>query len=291
MRPTAIRYAVLLLAGCVAQDTYQAKVAEAENLQRGYQEESRKNADLAAKIADLSGRIGALEEESRQLSERIRAEEMNLVAKQADLQAAQQLLEEQQALIQELVRSRVLLERAKAQLEKRSGEYEQVSQALREEIQAGQIEISELRGRMTVRLKDQVLFASGSASVNREGRVTLDHLAVPLRGIRGRTIRVEGYTDEVPTAPSGPFPSNWELSTARAVAVVRYLQDQGVDPSRLAAAGYGEFHPVASNATPDGRALNRRIEIVLSASIEGMPPPKVGKPATRGKSGSRAAEP
>ncbi len=271
----AISYALLLLAGCVAEDKYQAKVAEAERLQRSYQDESRKNSDLAGKIADLSGRISALEEESRQLSERIRAEEMNLSAKQADLRAAQQRLEEQDALIRQLVRSKVLLERAKAELEKRSGDYEQLSQALREEIQAGQIEISELRGRMTVRLKDQILFASGSASINNEGRATLDRLAVPLRGIRGRAIRVEGYTDDVPTAPSGPFPSNWELSTARALAVVRYFQERGVDPTLLAAAGYGEFHPVASNDTPDGRALNRRIEIVLAASIEGMPPPQV----------------
>ena len=281
MRRAALSSALFLLAGCVAEDKYLAKVAEAEQLQRKYQDESQKNADLAVKIAELSGRLGALEEESRMLSERVRAEELNLSAKQADLRAAQQRLEEQEALVQQLVRSKVLLEKAKAELERRSGEYEQLARALRDEIAAGQVEISELRGRMTLRLKDQILFASGSTAINRQGRAALDRIATALRGIRGRTLRVEGYTDDVPVSATGPYPSNWELSTARAVAVVRYLQERGVDPTLLAAAGYGEFHPVAPNDTPDGRSQNRRIEIVLAASIDGMPPLEVEQPPKR----------
>ncbi|HEU4385744.1 MAG TPA: OmpA family protein [Anaeromyxobacteraceae bacterium] len=288
MRRAALSSALFLLAGCVAEDKYLAKVAEAEQLQRKYQDESQKNADLAVKIAELSGRISSLEEDSRMLSERVRAEELNLSAKQADLRAAQQRLEEQQALIEHLVRSKVLLERAKAELERRSGEYDQLARALREEIAAGQVEISELRGRMTVRLKDQILFASGSAAVNREGRAALDRIASALRGIRGRTLRVEGYTDSVPVSPSGPYPSNWELSTARAVAVVRYLQERGVDPTLLGAAGHGEFHPVAPNDTPEGRSQNRRIEIVLSASIDGMAPLEVESPPKRRAAGRPA---
>ena len=284
MRRAAL--SLLLLAGCVAEDKYLAKVAEAEQAQRKYQDESQKNADLAVKVAELSGRISALEEESRQLGERVRAEELNLAAKQVDLRAAQQRLEEQQALIEQLVRSKVLLEKARAEAERRSAEYEAVEQALREEIRAGQIEISELRGRMTLKLKEHVLFASGSTSIGREGRSALDHIGAALRGLRGRSIRVEGYTDNVPTNPGGPFPTNWELSAARAVAVVRYLQERGVDPTLLTAAGYGEFHPVASNDTPEGRSHNRRIEIVLAASIEGMPPLEV-QPAPRRRAPAR----
>jgi chemotaxis protein MotB len=77
---------------------------------------------------------------------------------------------------------------------------------------------------------------------------------------------VEGHTDDVPIK-SAAFPSNWELSAARAIAVVRFLQDQGVDPAKLAAAGYGEYQPIAGNDTPEGRAQNRRIEITLAASV------------------------
>jgi chemotaxis protein MotB len=120
---------------------------------------------------------------------------------------------------------------------------------------------------MTVRLKDQVLFASGSTAIGREGRVALDRIADALQGVQGRSVRVEGYTDDVPTGPGGTYPTNWELSAARALAVVRYLQEKGVDPTLLVAAGYGQFHPVASNDTPEGRSQNRRIELVLAADV------------------------
>jgi len=257
-----------LLAACgVPTEQYAAKELEAREYLNKYQDESQKNADLAARIADLAGRIGALEEESRALGERVRANERSLAAKQSDLQGARQRIEEQAALIDLLSRSRAQLERAKAELERKSGEYEQLAASLQTEIAAGQVEISELRGRMTVRLKDQVLFASGSAAVGREGRAALDRIADALQGVQGRSVRVEGYTDDVPTGPGGTYPTNWELSAARALAVVRYLQEKGVDPTLLVAAGYGQFHPVASNDTPEGRAENRRIEISLAAPL------------------------
>jgi len=87
-----------------------------------------------------------------------------------------------------------------------------------------------------------------------------------LKAIQDKAIRVEGHTDNVPIATSlqDRFASNWELSTARATAVVRYLQDKaGIAPDHLIAAGYGEFRPIAPNTTPEGRTQNRRIEIVL----------------------------
>ncbi len=71
-------------------------------------------------------------------------------------------------------------------------------------------------------------------------------------------------TDDVPTDPKSAFPSNWELSLARAMAVVKYMQDQGVDPTLLSAAGYGQYHPIAPNDSPENRSQNRRIEIVLA---------------------------
>jgi chemotaxis protein MotB len=77
---------------------------------------------------------------------------------------------------------------------------------------------------------------------------------------------VAGYTDDVPTSKKGGYQTNWELSAARAIAVVRYLQDQGVDPQILGAAGYSEYRPLAANDTPEGRSANRRIEIVLGPS-------------------------
>jgi len=90
-------------------------------------------------------------------------------------------------------------------------------------------------------------------------------VAEALAGVQGKLIRVEGHTDNVPVHAS-TWTSNWDLSAARALAVVRVLQEKGVDPTRLAAAGYGEYQPIASNDTPEGKSLNRRIEIVLAAA-------------------------
>ena len=84
--------------------------------------------------------------------------------------------------------------------------------------------------------------------------------------MKGKIIRVEGHTDDVPTDPKGPYPTNWELSLARAMAVVSHLQEHGVDPTLLSAAGYGQYHPISKNDTADHRSQNRRIEIVLAAN-------------------------
>jgi chemotaxis protein MotB len=270
----------LLVAGCVSQDTYRKKELEADKFRRDLQEETSRSAALQARIDAAKSQLEQLEADAAALRDKVHAAETNLAAKQQELNAAQGKVAELTALVDELSKSKRKLEQAKAELEKKSSEYEQLAGSLKGEIEAGRVELSELRGRMTVKMKDKILFPSGSATLNKDGKESLRTVARALGGISGKTIRVEGHTDDVPSAPGGPFPSNWELSSARALAVVRFLQEVGVDPTHLAAAGYGEFQPIAPNDTPEGRAQNRRIEIVLAA-IEGAVP--VPAPATPGK--------
>jgi chemotaxis protein MotB len=118
------------------------------------------------------------------------------------------------------------------------------------------------RGLVVRVLTDQVLFDSGQADLKPAGLPLLTEVANLLNVDRRHPIVVEGHTDNVPIA-SAQYPSNWELSTARATTVVRYLIGRGVGRSRLSASGYADLHPVASNATDAGRQLNRRVEIVL----------------------------
>ncbi len=120
----------------------------------------------------------------------------------------------------------------------------------------------ENRGLVIRVLTDKLLFSSGSATLEPTARPFLVRSANCLNVDRVNPIEVEGNTDDVPIH-SSMFPSNWELSTARASAVVRYLIERSVNPLRLAAAGYADLRPVASNVTPQGRALNRRVQIVL----------------------------
>jgi chemotaxis protein MotB len=120
-----------------------------------------------------------------------------------------------------------------------------------------------------------VLFDSGQTTVKPSGRQALTQVASILRSISDRHFQVAGDTDNVPIS-SAAFPSNWELSTRRAVEVVHFLIEQGMKPELLSAAGYGEFDPVASNDSPEGRKKNRRIEISLQPNIDEL----VSLPAT-----------
>lgn len=122
------------------------------------------------------------------------------------------------------------------------------------------LEIDE-RG-LVVRFLDKVLFDSGKANLKPDTKTVLDEV-IRVFSKSEQMIRVEGHTDDVPIH-TVLFPSNWELSTARAIQVIRYfIEIHDVDPKRLVAAGYGEYHPISSNKTVTGRQQNRRIEIIL----------------------------
>jgi chemotaxis protein MotB len=255
--------AALLLAGCVTTGTYEKKAAEAARTQADLEAEQARSQKISAQLAALRGELDGMQVEAKGLQEKARADEANLVAKQGELNALKEENARQQALVEELSKSKKKLEVAKAELEKKSAEYGQLALSLQTEIEQGRVELTELKGKLTVKMKDKILFASGSATVGKEGLAALAKVAEALRGVQGKVIRVEGHTDNVPVG-AGTWGSNWELSAARALAVVRALQDKGVDPTRLAAAGYGEYQPIAPNDTPEGKSQNRRIEIVLA---------------------------
>lgn len=137
---------------------------------------------------------------------------------------------------------------------------------LMEEIKKGEIEITDIKDKLTITIVDSILFKSGSAGIRKDGKEVLDKVARILINIKDKRIMIEGHTDSVPIGPQLVFtyPTNWELSVARATTVARYLQENGgIDPKALSATGYGEFRPVASNENEEGRAKNRRIEIIL----------------------------
>lgn len=144
--------------------------------------------------------------------------------------------------------------------------YDDLLEELKAEVRQGEITITQLKDQLSLSMVDKVLFDSGSAEVKKEGRKVLARVGAILKKVPDKHIRVEGHTDDVPIGPrlKERFPTNWELSAARATNVVRYLQEQaGIDPGRLVASGYSEYRPVASNDTAEGKSRNRRIEIVL----------------------------
>jgi len=192
---------------------------------------SMKSGELGKTIVDLRQRVGALE------SDRAR-------------------------LTQELTDSTKAREEKVREV---SSTYEQLVKKMKGEIDKGQVTISELKGKLTVNMVEAILFDSGKAEIKQEGLVVLGKVIEILKPVKDKSIRIEGHTDNKPiVAPlTQRYPTNWELSSARAINVARYLQKQGVDAGHLSAAAYGEYKPVADNSTVEGRAKNRRIEIAL----------------------------
>ena len=257
----------LSLAGaCVPRERYDATVSEAADLGKQVKESREQVEALETKVKELTERLATVEAQKGAAAQKVATLEEQLTDKESERRELHQQNTQLSALTAELSKSSKKLAAAKAALEKKSSEYENLAQSLKSEIETGKIELSELKGKMTVKLKDKILFASGSTKINKEGLAALEKIAKSLAKVKGRVIRVEGHTDNVPTDPKGPFPSNWELSLARAMAVVQSLQDAGMDPTLLSAAGYGQYHPIAKNNTPENRSRNRRIEIVLAAA-------------------------
>jgi chemotaxis protein MotB len=263
--PLALLATLVLVAGCVTKGTHLEVVQERDRLQK----------ESAARAA----RITLLEASNEALSE----ERVTLVDEIEDFRQARQELE---LKIETLEQVRDDLEadlRAReTEVARRSQEVEQLRDTygglvadLESEVTAGRIQIERLRQGLRLNLSQEILFASGSAELNQQGRGVIAKVAERLATVPQR-IEVQGHTDDVAIrgALAERYPSNWELAGARAASVVRLLTERGVPTDRMTAVSFGEHHPVAPNDTPEGRARNRRIEIRLlppDDSAEGMP--------------------
>ena len=153
--------------------------------------------------------------------------------------------------------------------------YDELVASMEKEIEEGQVTITQLADRLSVSMVDKILFPSGEAEITPEGLKVLERVGKILKNTQDKMIRVEGHTDNVPIHPNlqDKFATNWELSTARATNVVRFLQDKvGIKGIRLQAVGMSEYQPVASNGTAGGRSQNRRIEIILLPEFAGGMP-------------------
>jgi chemotaxis protein MotB len=235
-RLLALVYTVALLSGCVSQGKYRAL------------EET-----TSAEQTKLQGEITALQSQKDNLQKEKDGVESEIAA----LKDRQAQMEKQAAEISA---------QKDAEINRLKGTYEDLVKDLKGEIEQGEIKVTQIQNRLSVNLVEKVLFDSGQADVKAHGKDVLKKVGKILKGVQDKEIRIEGYTDDVPIggALKQRFPTNWELSTQRATNVLRFLQDEaGVDGTHLSAVGYGQFRAIADNKTPEGRAENRRIEIVL----------------------------
>lgn len=246
----------LFAAGCGPSDE------EIAQRQRISELEGQLRDSQAAREA-VDAQLNQITAQNRAMTDRLHALGENVEQLQTERGNLQSSLDETTRALDEL---RARERQAQARLET----FRAMLERFRAMIASGRLRVRIARNRMVVELQENILFDSGEATLKPEGETALTEIAQVLATIPGREFQVAGHTDNVPIH-SRRFPSNWELSTTRAVNVTRFLTEHGLDATRVSAAGHADSAPVASNDTPEGRAQNRRIEIVLMPNLDELP--------------------
>ena len=234
----------LLLPACgVSKADYDTKTRQAEA--------SAKEAEDAKKeIVQLKQQLSSDDQQVSQLKG-----SLGLAQAQAITDDQKSELEEAKRAVQEAQERGKLLDDLQARFKKM--------------IDAGRLKVTTRHGRIVLQVHNDILFDTGAAELKTDGKAAVAEVAATLKGVGTKRFQVAGHTDSEPiTAETKKkYPTNWELSTARAIAVVKLLVADGVEATTLSAAGYGPYDPVGSNATPEGQSKNRRIEITLVPNV------------------------
>lgn len=250
----------LVLPSCVAKKKFTAATDHVQRLQ--------------ADSLSYEGRIRALDADILRLQDELAGTKARLVNSEEELGAARTSLQDRDALLSKkdaelldkVKRMDDLNRRLDAQTAALSGLRKRIADAL-VNFKSDELTVTQKDGKVYVSLSEKLLFKSGSADVDPKGKEAIGQLATVLKANSDIGVLVEGHTDSIPIA-SGRFKDNWELSTARATSIVRLLTvDHKLQPQSVTAAGRGEFVPVASNREADGRARNRRTEIILTPDL------------------------
>lgn len=266
---------VLLLAlgsqACVKKSTYRGVVDELADARADHESEimalRSEQADLRARLDSVETVLAETRRSLRDTQDLVVDQRTRIETEAGQRRRLEESLQETGQEAQQLRERIRALSAIEVEVRQRNQIYEDMISRFRGLIDGGQLSVSISRGRMVLQLPQDILFASGSATLNTEGTETIARIGVVLAELAGRRFQVEGHTDNVPIA-TDRFPSNWELSTGRALSVVRLLVRQGVPSENLSGAGFGEYQPVASNETPEGRRSNRRIEIVMLPNLD-----------------------
>ena len=235
----SVAFAVAFLAGgCVSKGEYE-----------------KLEADKNQEINSLQSQRGGLQDQVDSLQSQrsaLEQQKVSLERQQADLRKQVDALEQQKTHL--LTAS-----------QQKQSQYDSLVRNLTEEVKKGELKVRQYKDMLTVEMAEQLFFDSGRANLKDSGKAVLQRVGAALKGYDDKVIRVVGHTDNVPISGSlqKVYPSNWELSVARATTVVRYLQEVGIPPERMVASGRAEYQPIAPNDSSDGRTKNRRIEITL----------------------------
>jgi chemotaxis protein MotB len=244
---------VLGAVGCVPKKKHNELVAEMQSKIDG--QVSAMN-EMSGELEDCNGKLEASNTQLTQANQQ-------LASKMAEAGQLQQNVQTMQAALAEMNRQKALADQTMKQ-------YQDLVAKFKQMIDAGTLKVKVIDGRMVVELATDILFPAGSATLSREGQKAIASVASVLASIADRQFQVSGHTDDQPIH-TAQFPSNWDLGAARAISVVQLLTKSGLAPERVSAASYAEYQPADTNRTTEGRAANRRIEIVVVPDLSSLP--------------------
>jgi len=237
---------------------------------KNYMIQQQENSKLKKKLAALQDELNDTNQKNvsaGMMIESLLKQLKKTGASLEEIEAKQAKMKSQRGkLMEELKQIRKLKEAA----ERRNAEFKRVMEKLKSMVDAGKLLVRVRKGRMMVSLSSDILFPSGGTKLTSEGKEAITELSETLKTLEGRSFLVVGHSDSTPIKTK-MFPSNWELSSKRAIEVTRLMIKNGVKPETLSAAGQAQFDPVAKNNTPSNKAKNRRVEIVFIPKIEEFP--------------------
>ena len=251
--------------GCVSSGRY-------DELSKKYDQARADLADRHVEIRSLEQALTDQQAESVRLQAQIEEARTWIAALETQVAETDKLITDRAKLEQTTERLKQALEvlaRRKSESDARVAEYRDILVRFKSLIDAGTLSVRVVDGRMVLALPTDVLFDSGSARLSTTGKDAVKQVGGVLAS-SPRRVQVEGHTDNVPIH-NEQFPSNWELASARALVVVRAMTAAGMSSETISAASYGEFHPVGTNDDARGRAVNRRIEVVLLPDLSTVP--------------------
>lgn len=261
----------MLLCACTPMPLYNEAKSEMEDARAQRDDARRQLDDLKAKHADSEVQLQWMELELNNSETQKDQFEKEVKKLQTQIAYLRNINQQQQknitTLKRELEKGRSVIHLQGKVIQLLDDTKKTIETSLKDQIAAQEIEVVEVDDKLKVIFVDKILFDSGSVDINARGKELLMIMAGSLKEAEQQDILVEGHTDNVPLSAAlrTRFPSNWELSTARAAAVARFFhQAGGIQPEKLSARGYSFYRPVASNKTEEGRHQNRRIEIILA---------------------------
>ena len=287
MKITAFILIALCLTSCVSNRVFNDLESRYARLKDNYNRQTKSIETLNAEIKDLTKKFVALEETLEETEDSLNQKQQKLeqlessldLLKQNSETALKERIKENEALMEKIAERENELADRMARVDELEGLITRQQEAMRNlkeklsdallNFEDKGLTVEARDGKVYVSMENKLLFKSGSWTVGADGRLAIEELGNVLADNPDIAILIEGHTDNIPYNGKGPLKGNWDLSTKRATAIVnQLLENPNILPQNLTAAGRGEYLPIAPNSTREGRAANRRIEVVLSPQLD-----------------------